>query len=358
MKRMILVLLAIIMLNFVIIFQNTCNSHAKLDLASPDIEWHVKKGDKFTWVVKKSSSSTFNFLPKDSTYELEITSIDTTASNSTINGKLIKYNADDDIKTTILNSELFLQYNHTPNGAKFYTAFLDQCFIAPKAFADYIDEIENFYYDELGFSTSGMQYSGDKLDFFYINNLSNSLILSWDFNDNHVAELLEVTEYGETTYLLKLETEGKEEPEDFLWIILLVVVIVAALGAAGMFIFIRKRSVNKKVLAFRKKVAISKDTKLGAGTTVAKDIRPKKDKKSDELKESTELSEVEQEEIEKTESEMDIEKQELMCVVHRGPIIGTMYACTKCQTIYCQKCAKTLKDKGEKCWSCHQEFEL
>ncbi len=58
------------------------------------------------------------------------------------------------------------------------------------------------------------------------------------------------------------------------------------------------------------------------------------------------------------ESEIGIEKVQLSCVVHRGIIVGNVYVCPNCQTIYCHKCAKTIKLKGEKCWSCNNELEI
>ncbi len=58
------------------------------------------------------------------------------------------------------------------------------------------------------------------------------------------------------------------------------------------------------------------------------------------------------------ESEIEIKKQEYLCVVHKGVIKGTIYVCPNCQTVYCQKCAKFLQEKGEKCWSCESEINL
>ncbi|MBN1801817.1 MAG: hypothetical protein JW891_09945 [Candidatus Lokiarchaeota archaeon] len=62
--------------------------------------------------------------------------------------------------------------------------------------------------------------------------------------------------------------------------------------------------------------------------------------------------------LEKTEEEMVIEKNQFMCIVHRGAIVGTVYICPNCQAVYCQKCAKILRDKGEKCWSCKKDIVL
>jgi len=84
----------------------------------------------------------------------------------------------------------------------------------------------------------------------------------------------------------------------------------------------------------------------------------KKDKVIEDSIAKEVLSEKEKKELEKTESEMDIEKKVVLCVVHRGPIVGNIYLCPDCMTYYCVKCAKALKEKDESCWSCGREIEI
>lgn len=82
--------------------------------------------------------------------------------------------------------------------------------------------------------------------------------------------------------------------------------------------------------------------------------------KRDKIKDSTkiiDLSEEEKKELEKTESEVGVEKKEILCIVHKGPIDGTVYICPGCKSYYCYKCANALKEKGEKCWSCDAELK-
>ena len=64
-----------------------------------------------------------------------------------------------------------------------------------------------------------------------------------------------------------------------------------------------------------------------------------------------------QKELEKIESEVALEKKEIFCIVHKGPIDGTVYICPRCKSYYCYKCANALKEKGEKCWSCEAELK-
>ena len=57
------------------------------------------------------------------------------------------------------------------------------------------------------------------------------------------------------------------------------------------------------------------------------------------------LTEEEQREIEETEKEVDVEKKQAICIVHKGPITGVNYICPKCETNFCLKCATSLKEK-------------
>ena len=63
--------------------------------------------------------------------------------------------------------------------------------------------------------------------------------------------------------------------------------------------------------------------------------------------------------VEETEKEVGVEEQKIICIVHKGPIVGAnIYICPKCKAFYCTKCANALKEKGETCWSCELEFDL
>jgi len=74
---------------------------------------------------------------------------------------------------------------------------------------------------------------------------------------------------------------------------------------------------------------------------------------------SIDVSAEEKRELEKVESEIDVEKPKFICIVHKGPVSGSdIYLCPKCETIYCGRCANVLKEKGEKCWVCDKEFNL
>ncbi|MFW9947969.1 MAG: tetratricopeptide repeat protein, partial [Candidatus Odinarchaeota archaeon] len=65
----------------------------------------------------------------------------------------------------------------------------------------------------------------------------------------------------------------------------------------------------------------------------------------------------EEKELKKLESELKIEQQKFICIVHKGEIVGTVYVCPNCKTQYCLTCAYSLKAKGEKCWICNKEIK-
>ena len=56
------------------------------------------------------------------------------------------------------------------------------------------------------------------------------------------------------------------------------------------------------------------------------------------------------------ESEIKVEDQKFICIVHKGQIVGTVYICPNCKICYCLTCAYSLKANGEKCWVCNNEI--
>jgi len=87
--------------------------------------------------------------------------------------------------------------------------------------------------------------------------------------------------------------------------------------------------------------------------------KPKKLKKpKSSITSEKPLSPEELEELRQTESEVAIDKKSFICVVHKGSIDGELYLCPHCHTFYCEKCAKALKLKNEKCWSCDRKITI
>ena len=111
---------------------------------------------------------------------------------------------------------------------------------------------------------------------------------------------------------------------------------------------------NKKADLSKKEIEVieNKDNSL----KIQKISMGLKKSETKEIPTSLELSEIEKEELKKTESEVDVEEKEAICLVHKGAIVGTVYICPNCKTYYCLKCANALINKGEKCWTCEREI--
>ncbi|MHC1591048.1 MAG: hypothetical protein ACXQS8_03110 [Candidatus Helarchaeales archaeon] len=77
---------------------------------------------------------------------------------------------------------------------------------------------------------------------------------------------------------------------------------------------------------------------------------------AEEEEEKRELTPEELEELKKTEAEVTTFKEKKICIVHKGPVAGSVYLCPQCDAIYCMKCARALKSAGEKCWQCGAEI--
>ncbi|MFX1411397.1 MAG: hypothetical protein ACFFA6_13685 [Promethearchaeota archaeon] len=102
---------------------------------------------------------------------------------------------------------------------------------------------------------------------------------------------------------------------------------------------------------------LSEVRKLTEAATIIKEKREIKDisKLKKEMK-VEKLTSKEKKELEKIESEIKVEEQKFICVVHKGQIVGTVYVCPNCKTCYCLTCAYSLKANGEKCWTCNNEI--
>ena len=131
--------------------------------------------------------------------------------------------------------------------------------------------------------------------------------------------------------------------------ILMIVILVAvggAIGAIGIIYFMKRSHVEEE-----RSAAITPQEPDKLDIKPKKAVKPKK-KPTAVVLPPAELSKEEKKDLEKTEAEMGIEKQKFVCIVHKGHIEGDNYLCPNCQTFYCVKCAKALRDKGEQCWSC------
>ena len=127
-----------------------------------------------------------------------------------------------------------------------------------------------------------------------------------------------------------------------MFIIIIISSILIALG--GVYAYKRKQ----KVITVQGKGVSSKKTHETTISDQTIGLKKKKHKLDETAPISLDLTEIEKEEIEQTESELDIEKSEFICIVHKGTIDGAVYICPNCKTFYCVRCANALKEKGEK----------
>jgi parallel beta-helix repeat protein len=152
---------------------------------------------------------------------------------------------------------------------------------------------------------------------------------------------------------------NNEEPP--IIIIIIIVTIGATISVSAYAINSQKK--KKAAQLTRKKIPL-KDTAAKKRarmlkTTEVKPVKAKVKKKGLQQVGSKPLTPEERAELAKTEKEVGIAKQKFTCIVHRGSLHGkTIYLCKHCDTFYCERCAKVLKLKGEKCWTCGNIIDL
>jgi len=160
----------------------------------------------------------------------------------------------------------------------------------------------------------------------------------------------------------------EEEPPDPIIIIIIIIVIVGAtLSVSGY--AIRSSQKKKSAQVPRKKIplndaAAKKRARMMERPTaqVKKEAQPvklKAKKKGASEEVAKPLTPQEKAELAETEKEVGVAKPKFICVVHRGSLHGSaIYLCKHCDTFYCERCAKVLKLKGEKCWTCGNEIDV
>jgi len=213
-----------------------------------------------------------------------------------------------------------------------------------------------------------------------IKNLNNLQLLkfvegNWITIDITINTKDNYIEFTTSTFSVYLLCESKSLIQQPMFIIIIIIIIGSAITISGSVYSVKKKSKAKsKQQSLDKKKALMKRDML-AGTDLKSKampeigIIPKKPAKAKKAKkagkadieeeiERRELTAEEKLELEKTEAEVDVEKKSFTCIVHRGEIVGNVYICPNCQSFYCHKCAKVLKIKGEKCWSCENEITV
>jgi hypothetical protein len=139
--------------------------------------------------------------------------------------------------------------------------------------------------------------------------------------------------------------------------LLIILLIIIGIIAIATFAFLRTRGSKKpQGLEIRAKKKTTSEYKGTAQVKTPKP-KPKVSEAAGEALSAAQLAVISQE-TQKTREEMLIEEKEDICPVHKGPIVGIMYACPKCKTKYCMKCARTLVQKAEGCWACNEPISF
>ena len=50
-------------------------------------------------------------------------------------------------------------------------------------------------------------------------------------------------------------------------------------------------------------------------------------------------------------------KAQKICIVCKGKASGFTFICSRCETLYCEKCAKILSNLENACWVCNEPID-
>jgi hypothetical protein len=228
-KKSITIFLALISLIFPITLSPL--SYADLRPANDEIEWGVKEGKTYTWVVKQS---TFGFLPEDSEIKITITSIQLLDGGNTteLKANLTRYNSNTQFTSIVLNNDTFINFDSETNTTTLYTFIHDHGLLLPLNYREgFTDGLMDFYSGF--FSTRGyMTIQG--VSTFYGYRTSTDLVYTWTFNKNGITDNLVLVDIDDDAsdrntwkYWLVLKTSSSKgiSSGSFFWIFIVLTMI-------------------------------------------------------------------------------------------------------------------------------------
>lgn len=243
-KRLCLVLLVM----FSIILPTTLTSFAlgDLQLAQDDIEWGVKEGNKYTWVVKVTTTG---FLPVDSKFELTIDTIKTWPSagdfqQTELFVNLTSYNSVTELTNIILNNESFIYFDNATDTVSFYTPFEDHGFCMTTNYRDeFWDGLRDYFFIVYDFDQVG---SGTTSGVFDVHGIyySSNLIYVWFFNSKLVT----------TDFVIANIDADLDDPSDFDYWVKLQVSEEEAISFGNFFLIIMGAAIISLIYLYKKKV--------------------------------------------------------------------------------------------------------
>jgi len=225
-------------------------------------------------------------------------------------------------------------------------------------------------------------------NYFFNNTLhaqDNGSLNAWDngkvgnYWDNYTGEDTDDNNRGDTPYIISGSAGSQDNfpiysltwvpssdsgteppsdpgkpPEEPPWLIILLILLIAASVCAVSYVLYRRKNTSQPI----EKEIEPKDELLEEAPK-SPVVKPKK-KKESPIKDEPDAFEKKKimKETAITESEMEIVPDQDFCVIHKGPIRGIIYSCPKCGVKYCMKCATTLKERKENCWSCEEKIDV
>ncbi len=219
-------------------------SYADLHAADPDIEWGVKEGSKYTWVVRVTTTG---FLPVDSEYELTINAINIWPSiggeqQTELFVNLTSYNSATEMTTTILNNQSFIYFDNATNTVSFYTPFEDHGFCMTTNYRDeFWDGLSDYFYYVYGFNPRGMGTSSGRR---YVYGIRTNLIYAWFFNSKLVT----------TDFVIADINADLDDPSDFDYWVELQVSEEEAISYGYFFLIMMGAAIVSLIYLYKKKV--------------------------------------------------------------------------------------------------------
>ena len=182
-----LVIVFLILTSLILPITQSILINAKLQPANGDVEWGVREGRTYTWIVKQTNES-LGFLPVSSEFEITVTSITALGGGTVteLNATITVFNSLTELTTTLLDNETFIYFDSATNTTTLYTQVDDHpLFIPPDYIYHFAEGLLGFYGSF--FSTKGY-ITASSIFIFYGCKTSNDLIYMWTFNQNGITD--------------------------------------------------------------------------------------------------------------------------------------------------------------------------
>ncbi len=221
---------------------------------SGNLIWNLNVGDVIIWSVTQSNT-TYGFLPKDSQFELEITSLEIWETGggkqaSQINATFSYYNSSSSSTNFILNNSMFLFFNASLNETLLFNPVFDIGIFIPISFQkDFFEGLNDYYIDLNIFDIGFPIIFENKIEKIHFINITNQIDVDWKFNDQFISDKLKIKKDGEIIYELTLisnnrgrDKDGNRNDEISTNLFVIIVIIISSfIGTTFIFIYILRK---------------------------------------------------------------------------------------------------------------------